>query len=69
MSAATTAIEEPRAAAPVRVHVPPHSLASELRAIQIVWRRDLITSALGLSAALVFVLSAASAVALGLAGR
>ena len=42
MSAATTAIEEPRAAAPVRVHVPPHSLASELRAIQIVWRRDLI---------------------------
>ena len=34
-----------------------------------VWRRDLITSALGLSAALVFVLSAASAVALGLAGR
>ena len=26
----------------VRVHVPPHSLASELRAIRIVWRRDLI---------------------------
>jgi ABC-2 type transport system permease protein len=27
---------------PVRVHVPPHSFASELRAIRIVWRRDLI---------------------------
>jgi ABC-2 type transport system permease protein len=27
---------------PVRVSVPPHSLASELRAIRIVWRRDLI---------------------------
>ena len=26
----------------VRVHVPPHSLYSELRAIRIVWRRDLI---------------------------
>ncbi len=26
----------------VRVHVPEHSLASELRAIRIVWRRDLI---------------------------
>jgi ABC-2 type transport system permease protein len=26
----------------VRVHVPPHSVASELRAIRIVWRRDLI---------------------------
>jgi len=26
----------------VRVTVPPHSLASELRAIRIVWRRDLI---------------------------
>ncbi len=26
----------------VRVHVPKHSLASELRAIRIVWRRDLI---------------------------
>src|SRR5947209_1249117 len=26
----------------VRVHVPPHSIASELRAIRIVWRRDLI---------------------------
>src|SRR5437016_3503105 len=34
-----------------------------------VWPRDLLTSILGLSAALVFVLSAASAVALGLAGR
>ncbi len=32
---------EPRAPV-VRVHVPPHSLASELRAIRIVWRRDLI---------------------------
>ncbi len=27
---------------PVEVHVPPHSVASELRAIRIVWRRDLI---------------------------
>jgi ABC-2 type transport system permease protein len=26
----------------VRIHVPPHSIASELRAIRIVWRRDLI---------------------------
>src|SRR5438270_6981657 len=26
----------------VRVHVPKHSLASELRAIRIMWRRDLI---------------------------
>jgi ABC-2 type transport system permease protein len=26
----------------VRVHVPPHSIYSELRAIRIVWRRDLI---------------------------
>ncbi len=26
----------------VRVHVPPHSINSELRAIRIVWRRDLI---------------------------
>jgi ABC-2 type transport system permease protein len=43
VSAATTAVEEPRAkAAPVKVHVPPHSIASELRAIRIVWRRDLI---------------------------
>jgi ABC-2 type transport system permease protein len=30
------------AAPVVRVHVPPHSIASELRAIRIVWRRDLI---------------------------
>src|ERR1700747_3154103 len=43
MSAATTAIEEPRSQAPpVRVFVPEHSIASELRAIRIVWRRDLI---------------------------
>jgi len=43
MSAATTAVERPGAQAPpVRVHVPPHSIASELRAIRIVWRRDLI---------------------------
>src|SRR5947209_2329993 len=27
---------------PVRVEVPPHSIVSELRAIRIVWRRDLI---------------------------
>ncbi len=39
-----TAVEQPRQQQPqpVRVHVPPHSLASELRAIRIVWRRDLI---------------------------
>ncbi len=40
----TSAAPSP-AAAPheiVRVEVPPHSLASELRAIRIVWRRDLI---------------------------
>jgi ABC-2 type transport system permease protein len=43
MSATTTAIQErPPSATPVRVHVPQHSLASELRAIRIVWRRDLI---------------------------
>jgi ABC-2 type transport system permease protein len=40
------AISPGGAAAPrapiVRVHVPKHSLASELRAIRIVWRRDLI---------------------------
>jgi len=43
MSAATTAVEQAGAQAPaVRVHVPPHSIASELRAIRIVWRRDLI---------------------------
>src|SRR5690349_8604483 len=40
----TRTAEQPEAAqAPVvRVHVPPHSIASELRAIRIVWRRDLI---------------------------
>jgi ABC-2 type transport system permease protein len=32
----------PSELAVVRVHVPPHSIASELRAIRIVWRRDLI---------------------------
>jgi ABC-2 type transport system permease protein len=43
MSATSTAVEQPGAQAPpVRVHVPPHSIASELRAIRIVWRRDLI---------------------------
>jgi ABC-2 type transport system permease protein len=43
MSAATSAVEERRAEAPpVRVFVPKHSVASELRAIRIVWRRDLI---------------------------
>jgi ABC-2 type transport system permease protein len=43
MSAADTAIAPP-AAAPdvVRVHVPPRSMRSELRAMKIVWRRDLI---------------------------
>jgi ABC-2 type transport system permease protein len=35
--------EAPRSAGPIiQVHVPPHSIASELRAIRIVWRRDLI---------------------------
>jgi hypothetical protein len=34
-----------------------------------VWRRDVFTTAVALSAALVFMLSGASAVALGLAGR
>jgi ABC-2 type transport system permease protein len=35
--------QKPGAAASViRVHVPPHSVYSELRAIRIVWRRDLI---------------------------
>lgn len=34
-----------------------------------IWRRDWFTNALGLSAALVCMLSTASAVALGLAGR
>jgi ABC-2 type transport system permease protein len=43
MSATSTAVEErPLQAAPVRVFVPEHSIASELRAIRIVWRRDLI---------------------------
>jgi ABC-2 type transport system permease protein len=39
-----TTLEQPRQQqpAPVKVHVPPHSIASELRAIRIVWRRDLI---------------------------
>ncbi len=37
------ATEEPRTqTAPVKVFVPEHSIASELRAIRIVWRRDLI---------------------------
>jgi ABC-2 type transport system permease protein len=37
------ATEAPRGAGPIiQVHVPPHSIASELRAIRIVWRRDLI---------------------------
>ncbi len=40
----TIRTEAPPAPSPpvVRVSVPPHSLASELRAIRIVWRRDLI---------------------------
>ncbi len=45
MSTTTTQPAEraPRADAPViQVRVPPHSIASELRAIRIVWRRDLI---------------------------
>jgi ABC-2 type transport system permease protein len=43
MSATTTAVKPPDTQTPpVRVHVPPHSIASELRAIRIVWRRDLI---------------------------
>jgi ABC-2 type transport system permease protein len=43
MSATTTPVEERRAqAAPVQVFVPKHSITSELRAIRIVWRRDLI---------------------------
>jgi ABC-2 type transport system permease protein len=43
MSATSTAVDRPGTQAPpVRVHVPPHSIASELRAIRIVWRRDLI---------------------------
>ncbi|HEV3128264.1 MAG TPA: ABC transporter permease [Solirubrobacteraceae bacterium] len=45
MSTATRTPEtspQPPRAEPVRVYVPPHSLFSELRAIRIVWRRDLI---------------------------
>jgi ABC-2 type transport system permease protein len=43
LSATTTPVEERRAQpAPVQVVVPKHSIASELRAIRIVWRRDLI---------------------------
>ena len=44
----TTLDREAGAAAPeprgpvIQVHVPPHSFVSELRAIRIVWRRDLI---------------------------
>jgi ABC-2 type transport system permease protein len=39
----STTVEKARPAAPVvRVSVPRHSLASELRAIRIVWKRDLI---------------------------
>ena len=45
----TTADRTPLATEPgrpdtevVRVHVPPHSIYSELRAVRIVWRRDLI---------------------------
>jgi ABC-2 type transport system permease protein len=43
MTATTTPVEGPQAQAPpVRVFVPEHRIASELRAIRIVWRRDLI---------------------------
>jgi ABC-2 type transport system permease protein len=43
MSATETAVAAPSAAPEVvRVHVPPRSLRSELRAMKIVWRRDLI---------------------------
>jgi len=45
MSTATRTPEaspQPPRAEPVRVQVPPHSVFSELRAIRIVWRRDLI---------------------------
>jgi ABC-2 type transport system permease protein len=39
----STAVQAPKAPAPViQISVPKHSLASELRAIRIVWRRDLI---------------------------
>jgi ABC-2 type transport system permease protein len=40
---AQTPEQAPRPSAPViQVHVPPHSIFSELRAIRIVWRRDVI---------------------------
>src|SRR5205807_7067582 len=46
MSTATQQVVRPeppeRRHEPVRVSVPPHSITSELRAIRIVWRRDLI---------------------------
>ena len=43
MSATETAVATPTAPAEVvRVHVPPRSVRSELRAMKIVWRRDLI---------------------------
>jgi ABC-2 type transport system permease protein len=43
MSATETAVATPTAPPEVvRVHVPPRSLRSELRAMKIVWRRDLI---------------------------
>jgi ABC-2 type transport system permease protein len=43
MSATDTAIATPAAPTDVvRVHVPPRSLRSELRAMKIVWRRDVI---------------------------
>jgi ABC-2 type transport system permease protein len=44
MSATETAVAAPSAAPAevVRVHVPPRSFRSELRAMKIVWRRDLI---------------------------
>jgi ABC-2 type transport system permease protein len=42
-TADTRTTEAPQSASPIiQVHVPPHSLYSELRAIRIVWRRDLI---------------------------
>ena len=34
--------QAPSAAPTIQVHVPPHSIFSELRAMRIVWRRDLI---------------------------
>ncbi len=40
MSTAVEELEAPRAV--IQVKVPPHSIVSELRAIRIVWRRDLI---------------------------